>query len=269
MPGGRGRGLRQNQSVAGLFNDPAVVAKQGGNPWDAYEQWAKPGAGNEDLRNYLTSTNYWGYGGWTPTNYRMGDPRLRATKGWDVDKNIYQKGTPEYGVLSNFTDPSNTLMNPATPREPGQLIGALADRLPYVMKQDYLKQTGQEFTGEFSLLDKLRFMEQNNMRQKRGMLSGGYRDGGRPTGGGGGLGGQEGGGKGGDENIMWAPSVRPPVGPASVGSRPQYTAPLSAGSQDRQQRYTQSRGPSRALGPRSPRRQSGRSLSELFNPFGR
>lgn len=256
MPGGRGRGLRQNQSVAEIFNDPAVVAKQGGNPWDSYDEWAKPTSGNEQLRNYLTGSNYWGYKDWKP----MANPGPRSL---DPRSGLWND-TPEFNAFRR-------LLKQTGPGDKANLIKQ--------MEASYRKATGQDYGKSFSLLDQLRFMEERGTKIRmsatqdwQGNFGGGdYDRFNNVTGGVTGGGGQEGGGKGGVGNMSLSPggSTGPTWSQAPIAPRPQPGPQTAASNPWGQQRYTQSRGPSRALGPRSPIRQSGRSLSELFNPFGR
>lgn len=155
MPDGRGRGLRQNQSVVNLFNDPAVVAKQQGNPWDSYDEWARPAAGNEQLRNYLTNVDYWGYKGWAPNEtdaqYYQRHPdsfkglRSSDSMAYQHATGGFQERTPEYQAYRRLLKQTG----PAQKR-----------RLRNQMKASYRAATGRNYGKDFSLLDQLRFMEE-------------------------------------------------------------------------------------------------------------
>ncbi len=288
MPGGRGRGLRQNQSLVALFNDPAVIEKQFKNVWDDPKYaWSKPkGGGNEQLRNYLTNSDYWGYQGWDPEEQgggryidRGGDQDLLeymdANPNFDRDRlpknsRIQYPSTPEANIeyrLRMLHPVGGSNISPAQRRYQYQKAKKYDAEILQRMKAEYRKSMGEDYLGEFSTLDRLRYMEEKRISVPWGEVpytgksvwAGHYGTGGGAgaTGGGG----QEGGGKGGVGNRSLSPGApRPSVTPSPVSPRPQYTAPQAG----RQQAPMARRGPVRALGPRSPRR----SVPELFNGTG-
>lgn len=291
----RGRGLRQHQGLTEIFNDPAVVAKQGGNPWDDPNYaWSQPKGGNEQLRNYLTNSDYWGYKDWDPLEQgggryidRSGEQDLLeymgANPNFSRDKlprnaRIQYPNTPEANMeyrLEGLFPRQGSNISPGQRKRQYLKAKDQENEMLRRMREDYKTSMGQDFLGEFTVLDRLRYMEEKGMNvpwdalpySGRSVWAGHYGTGGGSTGGGPNpsIQGKKGGGPlatGGAPNPSPSLSRTAPVAP-----RPQAGPQAAASNPWGQQRSIQSRGPSRALGPRSPRRQPGRSLAPLFNPF--
>ncbi len=127
---------------------------------------------NDELRSYLAGTDYWGDRG-TGWGGQRGNPWTeRAASRSDVSGAQalgYAAGTPEYSTYQRFMAPTNTSGD--TGRGPWSM------HLRNVMGRDHLKRTGQQFGGDFSMLDQLRFMEQNKMYTYKGKLFGAKFDG--------------------------------------------------------------------------------------------